>query len=152
MAAVEAARARLRALEDQWDVARRPFEAQLEARQTATRKQREKAEEQLRCMQEWRTEIRELAASARAREQEQQRLMAEYEAAPKNVNAATFVRRITEIIKNIKKQEVEVVKIIADTREARRLCVLRAFERRACVPQAVNAQSPDCEPHRCNAR
>lgn len=83
-------------LQAQWEVAKRPFEAQLEAQHAATRRQRERAEEQLRQIQEWRVETRELAAGARAREQEQQRLLAEYEAAPKNVNRATFVRRITE--------------------------------------------------------
>jgi len=95
-AKVAGARARMAELQAQWEVAKRPFEAQLEAQHAATRRQRERAEEQLRQIQEWRVETRELAAGARAREQEQQRLLAEYEAAPKNVNRATFVRRITE--------------------------------------------------------
>ena len=117
VAAVRAAEARLASLEQQWAEARRPLDERLEARRNATRRARERAEQQLQQIQEWRTDIRDIVAQIRARETAQQRLLAEYEAAPKNVNRATFVRRITEIIKNIKKQDVEIVKIIADTRE-----------------------------------
>ena len=46
--------------------------------------------------------------------------MAEYEAAPKNVQRPTFVRRINEIVKNVKKQEAEIAKIVSDTREIQR--------------------------------
>jgi hypothetical protein len=67
-----------------------------------------------------RTEVRHLAAAAREREEDQRRLLAEYEAAPKGINRAAFVKRILEIIKNVKKQEVEILKITADTRDVQR--------------------------------
>lgn len=119
MSAVEAARARLRSLEQQWEAARAPLDAQLDQQRAAGRRLRERADQQLLQIQRWRAEVKDIVAQTRVREQDQQRLLEEYERAPKNVNRATFVRRITEIIKNIKKQEVEIVKIIADTREAR---------------------------------
>lgn len=99
---------------------RRPLDERLSARDGAARRKRERAEAQLRQMQLMRGEMRELAAAARAREEEQRRLLAEYEAAPKSVNRAAFVKRIMEIIKNVKKQEVEIAKITADTRELQR--------------------------------
>jgi hypothetical protein len=37
------------------------------------------------------------------------------EAAPKNVQRPSFVRRINEIVKNVKKQEGEIIKIVNDT-------------------------------------
>lgn len=119
VAAVDASRARLRSLEAQWEAARAPLDAQLGQQRAASRKMRDRADQQLLQIQKWRAEVKDLVAQTRLREQDQQRLLEEYEKAPKSVNRATFVRRITEIIKNIKKQEVEIVKIIADTREAR---------------------------------
>ena len=47
-------------------------------------------------------------------------LLEEYESAPKNVHRPSFVRRVNEIIKNIKKQEGEINKIVGDTRTVQR--------------------------------
>jgi myosin heavy subunit len=118
--AIDAAKQRMQALEAEWAAVRRPFDERLAARDGAALRKRERAEAQLRQMQTMRGEIRELAAAARAREEEQRRLLSEYEAAPKSVNRAAFVKRIMEIIKNVKKQEVEIAKITADTREVQR--------------------------------
>ena len=52
----------------------------------------------------------------RVKEHEQRQLLEEYEASPKNVHRPSFVRRVNEIIKNIKKQEGEISKIVSDTR------------------------------------
>lgn len=87
--------------------------------------------------------MKDLVAATRVREQEQQRLLEEYERAPKNVNRATFVRRITEIIKNIKKQEVEIVKIIADTREVRGRTLIQPANTR---PPCPAPPAPSCMP------
>ncbi len=127
---VDAAKERMRALEAEWAEVRRPLEERLEVHANAARRKRERAAAQLQHIQSMRAEMRELAGAARAREEDQRRLMAEYEAAPKSVNRAAFVKRIMEIIKNVKKQEVEIMKITADTREARARC------RAACVVHA----------------
>jgi hypothetical protein len=126
---VDAAKERMRALEAEWAEVRRPLEERLEVHANAARRKRERAAAQLQHIQSMRAEMRELAGAARAREEDQRRLLAEYEAAPKSVNRAAFVKRIMEIIKNVKKQEVEIMKITADTREARS----RAHCRAACV-------------------
>ena len=66
---------------------------------------RERAKEQFAAAQRYRAEGRELATEVRAKEEEQRALVDEYEAAPKNVQRPSFVRRINEIVKNVKKQE-----------------------------------------------
>jgi len=108
------------ALQAEWAAARGPLEERVQARDAAARRLRARAEEQLRQVQAMRTEVRHLAAAAREREEDQRRLLAEYEAAPKGINRAAFVKRILEIIKNVKKQEVEILKITADTRDVQR--------------------------------
>ncbi len=122
MRAVDAARERMEALQAEWAAVRRPLDERLAVHANAAKRRRERAEAQLRHMQQMRGEMRELAAAARAREEDQRRLLAEYEAAPKTVNRAAFVKRIMEIIKNVKKQEAEIHKIAADMREVQREC------------------------------
>ena len=115
-----AAERRTEALRAEWDAARAPLEGELAKHAAAAEARRHKAKEQLEAVQRFRAEMRDLALQARKKEDEQRALIAEYEAAPKNVQRPSFVRRINEIVKNVKKQEGEIVKIVNDTREIQR--------------------------------
>ena len=67
-----------------------------------------------------RLELQEMVGNTRQREEDQRRLLAQYEAAPKGLNRSAFVKRIMEIVRNVKKQEDEIVRIAADTRAVQR--------------------------------
>jgi hypothetical protein len=118
--AVEAARKRMVALEAEWAATKAPLEERLAARSLAAERRRQRAEEQLRQMAAMRLELQEMVANTRQREEDQRRLLAQYEAAPKGLNRSAFVKRIMEIVRNVKKQEDEIVRIAADTRAVQR--------------------------------
>lgn len=113
---LEASKERMEKLTTEWEAAKAPLVEAIEAHAAAAREKRENAKRQLEEIETWRREGKETGALLRVKEHEQRQLLEEYEAAPKNVHRPSFVRRVNEIIKNIKKQEVEVQKIVNDTR------------------------------------
>lgn len=111
-----AAKERMDTLTAEWEAAKAPLIEAIEAHAVAAKEKRENTKIQLEEIEKWRSEGKETSALLRVKEHEQRQLLEEYEAAPKNVHRPSFVRRVNEIIKNIKKQEVEVQKIVNDTR------------------------------------
>jgi len=99
----------------EWDTAKAPLEEQLAEQRKAGEARRGDADAQLREMTRMRAEMKSLSAAAREREEEARKLLAEYEAAAQSTQRSTFVKRIGEIVKNVKKQEGEIQKITADT-------------------------------------
>lgn len=59
-------------------------------------------------------------SSCIAREAEEAQLSAELGNTSKGASRATYVRRITELIRNSKKQDADIARIIHDTRELQR--------------------------------
>jgi hypothetical protein len=114
------AQERMAALEGEWAATRAPFEQRLAARSRAAEKRRQVAEQQLQQMAAMRQELQDMVAHTRSREEDQRRLLAQYEAAPKGLNRNAFVKRIMEIVRNVKKQEAEIARIAADTRTVQR--------------------------------
>ena len=111
-----AAKERLEQLSAEWNAAKTPLLAAIEAHAEGAREKRKKAKNQLEEIEKWRSEGKDTSSLLRIKEQEQRQLLDQYEAAPKSVHRPSFVRRVNEIIKNIKKQEREIVKIVGDTR------------------------------------
>ena len=110
------AKERMEQLKAEWEAAKAPLIAAIEAHAVAASEKRENAKHQLEEIEQWRSEGKETSALLRVKEHEQRQLLEEYEASPKNVHRPSFVRRVNEIIKNIKKQEGEISKIVSDTR------------------------------------
>ena len=117
---LDTAEQRARQLQDEWDSAKTLIEAELSEHTRAADARRRLAKEQLGHVHAFRVELRDLAIEARSKDEEQIRLMEEYNVAPKNFQRASFVRRINEIVKNVKKQEGEIAKIVGDTRAMQR--------------------------------
>jgi hypothetical protein len=115
-----AAKERMEQLQKEWEAAKAPLVQAIDAHAKAADEKRENAKIQLEEIEKWRSEGKETSTLLRAKEHEQRQLLEEYESAPKNVHRPSFVRRVNEIIKNIKKQEGEINKIVGDTRTVQR--------------------------------
>ena len=114
------AKERMEQLQKEWESAKAPLLQAIDAHAKAADEKRANAKIQLEEIEKWRSEGKETSALLRAKEHEQRQLLEEYESAPKNVHRPSFVRRVNEIIKNIKKQEGEINKIVGDTRTVQR--------------------------------
>jgi len=115
-----AAKERMEQLQKEWEAAKAPLVQAIDAHAKAADEKRANAKIQLEEIEKWRSEGKETSTLLRAKEHEQRQLLEEYESAPKNVHRPSFVRRVNEIIKNIKKQEGEINKIVGDTRTVQR--------------------------------
>eukprot|EP00698_Gefionella_okellyi_P025212 TRINITY_DN914_c0_g1_i1.p1 TRINITY_DN914_c0_g1~~TRINITY_DN914_c0_g1_i1.p1 ORF type:complete len:598 (+),score=124.78 TRINITY_DN914_c0_g1_i1:44-1795(+) len=67
-----------------------------------------------------REEMQQLIQAARDREEQCQQLQSEYDKLNKDVNRIMYTRRIMEIIKNVKKQQVDIDKILIDIHNLRK--------------------------------
>ena len=114
------AKERMEQLQKEWEAAKAPLLQAIDAHAKAADEKRANAKIQLEEIEKWRSEGKETSALLRAKEHKQRQLLEEYESAPKNVHRPSFVRRVNEIIKNIKKQEGEINKIVGDTRTVQR--------------------------------
>eukprot|EP00002_Diphylleia_rotans_P016504 TRINITY_DN3211_c0_g1_i1.p1 TRINITY_DN3211_c0_g1~~TRINITY_DN3211_c0_g1_i1.p1 ORF type:complete len:646 (-),score=173.01 TRINITY_DN3211_c0_g1_i1:274-2211(-) len=63
-----------------------------------------------------RAEIQKMAAEIREKDARYKQLLEEYNKLPKDINRSIYTRRILEIIKNVRKQKVDIDKILLDTR------------------------------------
>lgn len=71
----------------------------------------------LEKIKEFRQTSKSLADEARARNELYKQLVEEYERLPKDVLRSQYTDRIMEIVKNVKKQNVEIDKVLQDTRQ-----------------------------------
>ena len=62
-------------------------------------------------------EMRTMAQSIREAEERHKLLLVELEKMPKNINRAVYTYRILDIIKQVRKQKVEIARIINDIRQ-----------------------------------
>ena len=62
-------------------------------------------------------EMRTMAQSIREAEERHKLLLVELEKMPKNINRAVYTYRILDIIKQVRKQKVEISRIINDIRQ-----------------------------------
>lgn len=61
-----------------------------------------------------RGECRTLRVRIAESEEEQEALLEELEGTPKSVPRTVYVRRVTDIVKQVKKQDAEIAKVRAD--------------------------------------
>lgn len=102
----------------EWDDARLPLEREIEKRNAKAEAERTRAKEQLEEIQRWKEEAKEQIKLARQKAEERDQLLRALERAPKGVNRPSLVQKVTTIVKNIKKQDLEISKIVRDAKAA----------------------------------
>lgn len=108
---------RMLELSAQWEAKRVPLiEAYRSLREKKTLKLGE-SKRQLQKIEEFRLQMKELADEARSKNEFHKQLVDEYEKLPKDVQRSQYTERIMEIVKNIQKQNVEISKVLLDTRQ-----------------------------------
>lgn len=105
-------------LQKEWDDARLPLEREIEKRNAKAEAERTRAKEQLEEIQRWKEEAKEQIKLARQKADERDQLLRALERAPKGVNRPSLVQKVTTIVKNIKKQDLEISKIVRDAKAA----------------------------------
>jgi len=105
-------------LQKEWDDARLPLEREIEKRNAKAEAERVRAKEQLEEIQRWKEEAKEQIKLARQKAEERDQLLRALERAPKGVNRPSLVQKVTTIVKNIKKQDLEISKIVRDAKAA----------------------------------
>eukprot|EP00276_Gloeochaete_wittrockiana_P021509 CAMPEP_0184359756 /NCGR_PEP_ID=MMETSP1089-20130417/121588_1 /TAXON_ID=38269 ORGANISM="Gloeochaete wittrockiana, Strain SAG46.84" /NCGR_SAMPLE_ID=MMETSP1089 /ASSEMBLY_ACC=CAM_ASM_000445 /LENGTH=215 /DNA_ID=CAMNT_0026698687 /DNA_START=51 /DNA_END=695 /DNA_ORIENTATION=- len=63
-----------------------------------------------------RVQIKEIDGEIRKKDEEYKEYLDQYAQMPRNVNRSQYTRRILDIVKQVKKQKVEINKILIDTR------------------------------------
>jgi chromosome segregation ATPase len=76
----------------------------------------EEAKGKLEKIKSMRLEMRQIADEVRAKEQKYQELLETYGSLPKDVHRGNYTDRILDIVKNVKKQKVDIDKVLLDTR------------------------------------
>ena len=87
------------------------FEARLQAR-------REGATAKIRRMKDLQTSMRAMVEQLQSRDEMSARLTNELERIPKGQPRSAYTRRIMDIVKSLRKQKVDIEKILADIRES----------------------------------
>jgi len=117
---VEARKQQITALELQWDTVRMSLEEKKASLNNLLHKRKSKDQDKIEELQAVQQEIRRTTAKIHEREEEEVALSLELENAPKVATRNTYIERITELIKNSKKQDADIARIIHDTQQLQR--------------------------------
>eukprot|EP00899_Mesostigma_viride_P008100 jgi/Mesvir1/17291/Mv07693-RA.2 len=104
----------------EWDQHRTPLEARLEELRAGVSHSEQALADKARKAAEARAAAQELSELCRVREEQQAALTEQLNKLPHHVDRGLYVRRIMEIIKNIKHQDACIQQIVGDTRELQR--------------------------------
>ncbi|EGG24208.1 hypothetical protein DFA_06355 [Cavenderia fasciculata] len=100
----------------EWERVRRPIVDKFRALRDERANQNDEAKSKLERVKEMRALIKKLIAEIRAKEELFGQLQETYKNAPKDTNRSMYTRRILDTVKNIKKQKVDIDKILLDTK------------------------------------
>jgi len=70
----------------------------------------------LERIKEMREEVKKIAEEIKAKDELYRQLLEEYKNMPKDINLSVYTKRILEIIRNVKRQKVDIDKVLIDTR------------------------------------
>jgi len=119
-AGIDESSRRMIELATQWEAKRVPLiEAYRSLRERKTNRLAE-SRRQLERIKEFREQLKELEGDVRSKNDFQQQLLDEYEKLPKDVQRSQYTERIMEIVRNIQKQNVEISKVLLDTRQVQK--------------------------------
>jgi coiled-coil domain-containing protein 22 len=115
-----ASRARLEKFAEEWEKVKTPLMKEYEEIKASVTRRKEEGRWKVGEMRRMREEMRTMAGSIREAEERYKLLSDEFEKMPKNINRAVYTYRIMDIIKQIRKQQGEVDRIVSDIRSVQR--------------------------------
>ncbi|KAL4230380.1 Coiled-coil domain-containing protein 22 [Mactra antiquata] len=113
---VDSSAQRLINLASQWEKHRAPLINQFRDLKELSSKTESEAQLKLEEIKEFRKKMKQVQDDARGKEELAKQLHSEYERMTKDVNRSAYTKRIMEIVTNIKKQKMEIDKVLVDTR------------------------------------
>eukprot|EP01113_Clastostelium_recurvatum_P012785 TRINITY_DN16665_c0_g1_i2.p1 TRINITY_DN16665_c0_g1~~TRINITY_DN16665_c0_g1_i2.p1 ORF type:complete len:624 (-),score=205.72 TRINITY_DN16665_c0_g1_i2:48-1919(-) len=111
---------RLVELASEWEKHRVPMLEQIRSLKDEQMNKQDETKTKLEQIKEMRARLRQLVEEIQSKEEHYQQLLEAYAALPKDLTRAVYTRRILEIVKNVKKQKVDINKILLDTRNLRK--------------------------------
>ena len=81
---------------------------------------KKEAKEKLNKIKEMREQMERLRIDMQQKDQKYRQLLEQYKNVPKDKTRSMYTERILEIVKNVKKQKVEIDKILLDTKELKK--------------------------------
>uniref|UniRef100_A0A7S0EBG3 Coiled-coil domain-containing protein 22 homolog n=1 Tax=Hanusia phi TaxID=3032 RepID=A0A7S0EBG3_9CRYP len=113
----EESAARLMELAVEWERHRLPLLEELRSKKSQLLQRQEDMKWKIERIKEMREEMKTLADQVRAKDEVVKSLMEEFKAMPKSVLRSAYIRRISELSKNMQKQKKDIRAILNDTRE-----------------------------------
>lgn len=117
---IEASQQQLAILKAEWVSLNRQLEEKKLGLESSAQSGREETQMKLKQVKEIRQQIKDMAGKLKQREEQLIALSLELENAVKGPSRNTYVRRITELIKNSKKQDNDITRIIGEIRDLQR--------------------------------
>jgi len=111
---------RIYELATEWEAHRKPLFEQYRALKDAQLNKQDETKAKLEKIKEMRTHMKAMVEDIHQKEDHYKQLLEAYESLPKDITRAVYTRRILEIVKNVKKQKVDIDKILIDTRNLKK--------------------------------
>eukprot|EP00163_Fabomonas_tropica_P031331 TRINITY_DN7416_c0_g1_i1.p1 TRINITY_DN7416_c0_g1~~TRINITY_DN7416_c0_g1_i1.p1 ORF type:complete len:662 (+),score=184.03 TRINITY_DN7416_c0_g1_i1:141-1988(+) len=111
---------RLMELGGEWEARRGPLVEQYRQKKDELAQRKQECQNKLERIKTMRKEMKDMVNSVRAKDGLHKQLVQEYERMPKDVDRALYTHRIMDIVKNVKKQNDEINKILVDSRNVRK--------------------------------
>ncbi|KAF2077559.1 hypothetical protein CYY_001177 [Polysphondylium violaceum] len=100
----------------EWEKVRKPIIEKYRSLKDRANNEADEAKSKLDRIKEMRALIRKLVEEVQQKEELFQQLQQAYKEAPKDANRSIYTLRILETVKNIKKQKVDIDKVLLDTK------------------------------------
>ena len=107
-------------LAEEWETHRAPLLGQIREAERARRARREGAADKMREVRNLRGEMQGLVTELQERDERQGRLAKEVERAAGGQPRASYTDRILDIVRNLRKQQIEIERILAEIRGAQK--------------------------------
>ncbi|XP_052795747.1 coiled-coil domain-containing protein 22 homolog [Mya arenaria] len=117
---VDSSAQRLVTLASQWEKHRGPLIEDYRNLKDMASKTESEAQRKLEEIKEFRRKLKLVQEEARGKDELTKQLGSEFERMTKDVNRSAYTKRIMEIVANIKKQKMEIDKVLVDTRSVQK--------------------------------
>ncbi|KAL1503226.1 hypothetical protein AB1Y20_011282 [Prymnesium parvum] len=116
----EQKKAQLAQLKADCEAEQAPLDEELRKLEQALQARREGATAKIRLMRELQASMRAMVEQLQLRDEMSARLSLELERQPKGQSRSSYTRRIMDIVKSLRKQKVDIEKILTDVRESQK--------------------------------
>jgi len=107
---------RLIDLANEWEKMKSPILQKYRELKATVKNKEDELRIKLEKIQEMRAQMKDLIADIRAKEEKYRELLEVYNKLPKDITRNYYTTRILEIVKNVKKQKVDINNVLTDTR------------------------------------